>query len=100
MSVDTSKLQDVYVSRFGNDSNSCGSPSKPCKSIAQAVRQVDWGGSIYLNGIGTEHRPYDCSLPDYHPGIYVNKSLSMKSNYSISHVSCNGFMDSWKFIFS
>ncbi|KAJ7391335.1 hypothetical protein OS493_019469 [Desmophyllum pertusum] len=88
--VGTSKLQDVYVSRFGNDSNSCGSPSKPCKSIAQAVRQVDWGGSIYLNGTGTEHHPYDCSLPDYHPGIYVNKSLSMKSNYSISHVSCNG----------
>ena len=85
------KLQKVYVSLPGFDSDSCGSLGLPCRSIAQAVCQVDWGGIIFLNGIGTEEHPYDCRphlTRDYHPGIYVNKSLLLKSYYSVPYVSC------------
>ena len=60
-------------------------------SIAQAIHQVECGGSIHLNGTETEHSPYDCSASettDYHPGIYVTKSLSMKSYYSVPYVNC------------
>lgn len=83
----------MHVSRFGHDSDTCGSISKPCMSIAHAVRQVESGGSIYLNGAETEHSPYDCSTsetPDYHPAIYVAKSLSLKSYYTVPYVSCIG----------
>ena len=88
-----SKFQDVYVSLSGCDSDSCGSPRQPCKSIAQAVRQVKRGGSVHLDGTGTEQYPYDCSLyaaRDYRPGICINKSLSFKSYNSAPHVSCMG----------
>ena len=49
------------------------------------------GGIIFLNGTGTEEHPYDCNQPvtrDCHPGIYINKSLIMKSYCSVPHVSC------------
>ena len=72
-----SKFQDVYVSLSGCDSDSCGSPRQPCKSIAQAVRQVKRGGSVHLDGTGTEQYPYDCSLyvaRDYRPGISNTKA--------------------------
>ena len=85
------KLQEVYVSLSGFDSDGCGSLGLPCRSIAQAVCQVGWGGIILLHGTGTEEHPYDCKphmTRDYHPGIYVNKSLILKSYYSVPHVSC------------
>jgi len=44
---------EVFVSRTGNDSGNCGQLSKPCKSIALAVKQVEWSGHIYLDGTGT-----------------------------------------------
>ncbi|XP_078370493.1 uncharacterized protein LOC144654276 [Oculina patagonica] len=86
----------VYVSLYGQDSNNCGSQGHPCKSIAQAVRQVDTGGTIFLNGSGTEQRPFECtsSLSDhgFHPGVNINKNLAMKGLYSTPHVFCvDGF---------
>ena len=85
----------VNVSLDGYDSESCGTVNHPCKSIARAVHQVDWGGHIYLNGIGTERKPYDCHLSTAHvqqPGIVVQKSLKMEGLGSTPHVLCfNGF---------
>ena len=85
------KLHEVYVSLSGFDSDSCGSLGLPCRSIAQAVCQVGWGGIIFLNGTGAKEHPYDCKphlTSDNHPGIYVNKSLILKIYYSVPHVSC------------
>lgn len=62
-------------------------------SIPQAVHQVEWGGTINLSGAETEHSPYKCSATettDYHPGIYVTKSLSIKSYHSVPYISCVG----------
>ena len=54
---------------------------------------MDPGGIILLNGSGTEHHAYDCSLTVkhvYHPSIHISKSLSVKSLFSEPHVSCIG----------
>ena len=69
----------VYVSLDGQDSEGCGSLDYPCKSIAKAVHQMNWGGHIYLNGIGTERKPYDCHLSTAHvqqPGIVQSRPQS------------------------
>ena len=84
------------MSRYGNDSKTCGSRSQPCQSIAQAVRQLDYGGCIYLDGRGTEQHPYDCaSRPTpvgYHQGIYISKSLTLKGFNATPRVLCtDGF---------
>ena len=87
---------DVYVSLHGIDTKTCGSQSLPCRSMAQAVYRVGHGGNIYLDGRGTKKRPYGCRkgrniLMD-HPGIYVNKSLTVRGFYSTPHVLCtDGF---------
>ncbi|CAH3113744.1 unnamed protein product, partial [Pocillopora meandrina] len=87
--------EDVYVSLRGRDSDDCGTLIQPCKSIAKAVQRVDIGGYIYLNGTGTERKPYDCGLSvvsNHQSGIIVQKSLTIEGFKSRSYVSCvNGF---------
>ena len=65
------------MSRFGRDANNCGTEVLPCQTIAQAVRQVTWSGEIYLNGSGTENFPYNCSRPNEHLRICIEKSLTI-----------------------
>ena len=82
----------MYVSLHGKDTKTRGSQSLPGQSIAQAVHRVGHGGNIYLDGRGTKKRPYGCRkgrniLMD-HPGIYVNKSLTVRGFYSTPHVLC------------
>ena len=82
---------DVYVSLDGCDSESCGTVRNPCRSIAMAVYQMDWNGHIYLNGIGTEERPYDCessAIHDQQKGIVVEKRLHIVGLHSTPYVSC------------
>ena len=88
-----SRFNKVHVSLSGHDSKTCGSSRKPCRSLVQALNQVNWGGIIFLNGTGTEQRPYHCShhgASDYHPGINITKSLSITSYSSVPRVSCIG----------
>ena len=68
----------MYISRSsGNDSWSCDQ-SKPCKSIWRAVTLASREDRIHLDGSNTDKDPYTCQSgkPD-HPGIYINKSLSL-----------------------
>ena len=84
---------EVFVSRTGNDSANCGEPNEPCKSVRKALQQVKWSGHIYLDGTGTERHPYNCNpviRHVQHPGIKVQKSLSIEGIYSIPHISCSG----------
>ena len=70
---------------------SCGHQTQPCKSIAQAVKQVEWSGHIYLDGTGTERHPYDCDqtiMHSHHSSIQVQKSLRMEGIQSTPHISC------------
>ncbi|PFX17578.1 hypothetical protein AWC38_SpisGene18099 [Stylophora pistillata] len=89
-----SNIVNVYVSLVGNDTKTCGSQSLPCQSIAQAVHRVVYGGNIYLDGRGTKKRPYSCkndpNILMGHPGIFVNKSLTIRGLYSTPYVSCTG----------
>ncbi|KAJ7369492.1 hypothetical protein OS493_038564 [Desmophyllum pertusum] len=82
---------DVYVSLNGDDSERCGrSVSRPCKSIARAVHQVDWGGHIFLDGTGTERHPYECHCSyEQLRGILVQKDLSIESFKSTPYISCS-----------
>ena len=83
-------MYDVYVSRHGKDASGCGSLDEPCRSIAQALRLVYWGGRVHLNGTGTERDPFDCEnvAHDQNPGIFVNKSVTMQSFQATPYVSC------------
>ena len=92
MKISGSNILNVYVSLHGKDTKTCGNQSLPCQSIAQAVHRVGYGGNIYLDGRGTKKRPYGCRngrniLLD-HPGIYINKSLTVRGFYSTPHVLC------------
>ena len=54
------------------------------------------GGNIYLDGRGTKKRPYGCrsgrNILIDHPGVYVNKTLTLRGFYSTPHVLCtDGF---------
>ena len=86
----------MYVSLHGKDTKTCGSQSLPCRSIAQAAYRVGHGGNIYLDGRGTKKRPYGCrsgrNILIDHPGVYVNKTLTLRGFYSTPHVLCtDGF---------
>ena len=86
----------MYVSLHGKDTKTCGTQSLPCRSIAQAVYRVGHGGNIYLDGRGTKKRPYGCrsgrNILIDHPGVYVNKTLTLRGLYSTPHVLCtDGF---------
>ena len=92
----SSNITEVYVSRKGHDSASCGQIKQPCKSIEQAVRRVEWNGHIYLDGTGTERDPYDCSRTILHgqpaTGFKVQKNLSMEGIEATPHICCpDGF---------
>ena len=76
------------MSPFGSDANNCGAKVHPCQTIAQAVRLVNWGGEIYLNGSGTQNLPYNCSRSNEHLGICINKSLTIIGLLS-PRVSCS-----------
>ncbi|KAL9973696.1 hypothetical protein ACROYT_G020184 [Oculina patagonica] len=86
----------IYVSLSGRDSESCGTASQPCKTIAKAVHKVDWDGHIYLDGTGTEKNPYHCNLamaPEQQPGIVVRKSVIMEGMKHTPYIVCtSGFL--------
>ncbi|XP_068718942.1 uncharacterized protein [Montipora capricornis] len=87
-----SEYEEVYVSITGHDSASCGHKTYPCKSIAQAVSQVDGNyGHIYLNGTGTERQPFNCTR-EMQRGIEIQKSVSIEGMNSTptAHISCFG----------
>ena len=69
----------------------CGTLSKPCRSIPRAVQLVAWDGHIYLDGSGTKKQPFDCknrAAHDQHPGIFINKSVTMERFQSTPYVTC------------
>ena len=84
--------QTVHVSIFGSDTCTCGTSLEPCRTIAMAVDQVDWGGRIVLNGNGTNQQPFDCGKTitnGHHSGIRVSRSLTMTSlGSTLPNVSC------------
>ena len=87
-----SPQQTVHVSIFGSDTKTCGTSLEPCRTIAMAVDQVDWGGHIVLNGNGTKQQPFDCEnniTNGHHSGIPVSKSVTMTSlEGTLAYVSC------------
>ena len=77
------------MSPFGRDANNCGTEVRPCQTIAQAVRQVNCDGEIYLNGSGTENFPYNCSKSNENLGIFINKSLTI-AGFLSPRIFCTG----------
>ena len=87
-----SPRQAVHVAIFGSDTKTCGTSLEPCRTIAMAVDQVDWGGCIVLNGNGTKQHPFDCgstTTNNKHSGIRIPRSLTMTSlGSTLAYVSC------------
>ena len=68
----------MYISReSGDDSWSCDQ-SKPCRTIWRAVTLASREDRIHLDGTNTDKNPYTCQpVTSNHPGIYINRSLSL-----------------------
>ena len=77
------------MSPFGLDSNNCGTEARPCQTITKAVRQVSWGGNIYLNGSGTENVLYNCGQSNEQPDLNIKKSLNI-IGFLLPLVYCEG----------
>ena len=84
--------QVVHVSLFGSDTKTCGAIQTPCRTIAMAAYRVAWGGTIVLNGNGTEQQPFDCKKLitfAHHRGIRVSRSVTITSlNSTRAHIKC------------
>ena len=68
--------RNLYLSRTGEDNGSCDQKD-PCNTIRWAVTLATHDDLIYLDGTNTSKNPYTCDSGTSHPGIYINKSLSL-----------------------
>ena len=80
----------MYLSRTGNDNGSCDQKN-PCKTIGRAVTLATHDDLIYLDGTNTSKNPYTCDSRTLHPGIYINKSLSLIGfGNPLPRIRCSG----------
>ncbi|CAH3043143.1 unnamed protein product, partial [Pocillopora meandrina] len=84
--------QIVQVSLFGNDTEACGAMEAPCRTIAVAALRVASGGTIVLNGNGTDQQPFDCKklLTLHYRGIpQITRNVTITSlNFTRAHIRC------------
>ena len=82
--------RNLYLSRTGNDNGSCDQKN-PCKTIGRAVTLATHDDLIYLDGTNTSKNPYTCDSRTLHPGIYINKSLSLIGfGNPLPRIRCSG----------
>ena len=80
----------MYLSRTGEDNGSCDQKD-PCNTIRWAVTLATHDDLIYLDGTNTSKNPYTCDSGTSHPGIYINKSLSLIGfGNPLPRIRCSG----------
>ena len=80
----------MYLSRTGKDNGSCDQKN-PCYTIGWAVTLATHDDLIYLDGTNTGKNPYTCDSGTSHPGIYINKSLSLIGfGNPLPRIRCSG----------
>ena len=80
----------MYLSRTGKDNGSCDQKN-PCNTIGWAVTLATDDDEIYLDGTNTGKNPYTCHSGTSHPGIYINKSLSLIGfGNPLPRIRCSG----------
>ena len=80
----------MYLSRTGKDNGSCDQKN-PCNTIGWAVTLATHDDLIYLDGTNTGKNPYTCDSGTLHPGIYINKSLSLIGfGNPLPRIRCSG----------
>ena len=82
--------RNLYISRASGDDRWSCDQSKPCKTIWRAVTLASRGDHIHLDGTNTDKDPYTCqSGTSEHPGVYINKSLTLTGfGISLSQIRC------------
>ena len=84
------KGRNLYLSRTGKDNGSCDQKN-PCNTIGWAVTLATDDDEIYLDGTTTGKNPYMCYSGTSHPGIYINKSLSLIGfGNPLPRIRCSG----------
>ncbi|XP_068762692.1 uncharacterized protein [Montipora capricornis] len=80
----------LFVSRqSGQDSSFCGSTKQPCKTLSLALRKVQDGGKVCLDGRNTESDPYGCALRNVTSlADVLDKSVTIQGWMSKAHISC------------
>ena len=82
--------RNLYLSRTGKDNGSCDQKN-PCNTIGWAVTLATHDDEIYLDGTNTGKNPYTCDSGTSHPGIYINKSLSLIGfGNPLPRIRCSG----------
>ena len=82
--------RNLYLSRTGEDNGSCDQKD-PCNTIGWAVTLATHDDLIYLDGTNTSKNPYTCDSGTSHPGIYINKSLSLIGfGNPLPRIRCSG----------
>ena len=82
--------RNLYLSRTGEDNGSCDQKD-PCNTIRWAVTLATHDDLIYLDGTNTSKNPYTCDSGTSHPGIYINKSLSLIGfGNPLPRIRCSG----------
>ena len=82
--------RNLYLSRTGKDNGSCDQKN-PCNTIGWAVSSATHDDLIYLDGTNTGKNPYTCDSRTLHPGIYINKSLSLIGfGNPLPRIRCSG----------
>ena len=84
------KGRNLYLSRTGKDNGACDQKS-PCNTVGWAVTLATDDDLIYLDGTNTGKNPYTCDSGTLHPGIYINKSLSLIGfGNPLPRIRCSG----------
>jgi len=88
--VYVTKGRNLYLSRTGKDNGSCDQKN-PCNTIGWAVTLATHDDLIYLDGTNTGKNPYTCDSGTLHPGVYINKSLSLIGfGNPLPRIRCSG----------
>lgn len=77
----------MFVSRQnGKDTDTCGSDTEPCKTLAKAFGIASSGLHVHIDGTGTAQDPYDCvNMPKV---IVFNTRLVLEGLNTSPHIYC------------
>ena len=85
-----SLVSTIYVSLAnGQDSNSCGGKSNPCKTLHLALNTSSRDVHVYMDGHGTRKQPYQCQgFPRDRPAELLFRSIALESINEEAFISC------------
>ena len=79
----------------GKDSQSCGSRTQPCRTIARGLEIVGQNSRVLVDGSSTKSNPYNCenmTQPIFQRSTAINYSLQITAYDASSYMSCAEYL--------